>query len=212
MKPDANKVATIAAINSPCKIETFIPEAATTITAKCKFGFKSRLRFANDALLFFPLPFLHNYDYTDHDSKRNGAQMPNTDQKSTAESSDVPFLNPAVIEKLKSFDPEGKRGLVKRLVGMYLESAPSALPQLMQFASSGEYENLRKEAHRLKTTHANLGLMRMAHHLEKIEAHCFSASSKGEKIDHQLVMKLTEKVLADTELALEALQKIVNEL
>jgi HPt (histidine-containing phosphotransfer) domain-containing protein len=138
--------------------------------------------------------------------------MPNTDQKSTAESSDVPFLNPAVIEKLKSFDPEGKRGLVKRLVGMYLESAPSALPQLMQFASSGEYENLRKEAHRLKTTHANLGLMRMAHHLEKIEAHCFSASSKGEKIDHQLVMKLTEKVLADTELALEALQKIVNEL
>jgi HPt (histidine-containing phosphotransfer) domain-containing protein len=81
----------------------------------------------------------------------------------------LPVLDFNVILRLKSFDPEGKRGLVRRLVSIYLESAPRDLAEIRRCHTDLAKQDLRRLAHRLKTSNANLGLQRMFALFEELE-------------------------------------------
>jgi len=80
-----------------------------------------------------------------------------------------PVLDYAVISRLKSFDPEGKRGLVRRLASIYLESAPGILAEIRRCHDTLAKQDLRYQAHKFKTSNANLGLHRMHALLEELE-------------------------------------------
>lgn len=107
------------------------------------------------------------------------------------------MLDPSFIERLKAFDPENKRGLVKRLVALYLESAPGVLNDLRRFFTDAAYESLRKEAHRFKTSNANLGLMRMSQLMRTIEEN---------SADRELIAKLMAEVEREGEEAIRTIQ------
>lgn len=96
---------------------------------------------------------------------------------------DFPVLDPSVMERLKAFDPENKRGLTERLVALYLQSAPGVLDDLRRFFAEASYESLRKEAHRFRTSNANLGLMRMSELMRQLEENSSDPSSVADLMD-----------------------------
>lgn len=111
----------------------------------------------------------------------------------------LPVIDHEVISRLESFDPNGMRGLVRRLVALYLESAPASLADLKRFQTLEANDQLRMQAHKFKTTNANLGLARMRVLLQNLEDH-FDESD--------LKKKLLEKIDAEGALALEAIRSL----
>lgn len=114
---------------------------------------------------------------------------------------DFPVLDPSFIERLKAFDPENKRGLVRRLVSLYLESTPNVLDDLRRFVADAESESLRKEAHRFKTSNANLGLMRMSQLMRTLEEN---------SSDRELVAKLMADIERESQDAMKTIQGYAN--
>jgi len=114
---------------------------------------------------------------------------------------DFPVLDPSFIERLKAFDPENKRDLVRRLVTLYLESAPGVLDELRRLFTDAAYESLRKEAHRFKTSNANLGLMRMSQLMRALEEN---------STDRELVAKLMAELDREGKEAIRMIQGYAN--
>ncbi len=91
----------------------------------------------------------------------------------------LPVLDCEVISRLRSFDPEGKRGLVRRLVALYLESAPGVLADIRHSHEISAKQDLRYQAHKFKTSNANIGLPRMHALLEKLEQNLVNDADAG---------------------------------
>lgn len=90
----------------------------------------------------------------------------------------TPVLDMTVINQLRSIDPEGKRGLLKRLVEMYINTAESIVTEIRQDLTKDDSEHLLYLAHRFKTTNANLGLKRMHTLLSRLESEGTSSDDK----------------------------------
>jgi HPt (histidine-containing phosphotransfer) domain-containing protein len=111
----------------------------------------------------------------------------------------TPVLDLTVINQLRSIDPQGKNNLLKRLVDLYLESAPGVLSELHQDVTKPDIEHLKHLVHRFKTTNANLGLKRMHQILLHLESDKFN---NGDQI------KLVQQLDAELKSAMSALRNL----
>ena len=111
----------------------------------------------------------------------------------------TPVLDLTVINQLRSIDPQEKSNLLKRLVNLYLESAPSVLSELQHDVTKPDIEHLKHVVHKFKTTNANLGLRRM----HKILLHL-----ESDKINNGDQIKLVQQLDAELKNAIAALQKL----
>jgi signal transduction histidine kinase/CheY-like chemotaxis protein len=73
-----------------------------------------------------------------------------------------PSLDPAALEALRAMQVEGEPDLVEALVALYLEETPGLLATLRQATADGQPDRVRKAAHTLKSSSANLGAARLA--------------------------------------------------
>ena len=74
------------------------------------------------------------------------------------------------LENLRMLEVQGgRKGLVLKVIRLYLESSPKLLQQIDKAAASGDAEGLNRAAHSLKTSSANVGGTRFALLCQRLE-------------------------------------------
>ena len=81
---------------------------------------------------------------------------------------EIESVDVTMIGRLEQLDKDGKNGLVKKLIEMYFDLTPKTIAEI-KTAAITPGPHLRKLAHTLKSSSANLGARRMAMLLQKIE-------------------------------------------
>ncbi|MEQ1601792.1 MAG: response regulator [Methylophilaceae bacterium] len=102
-----------------------------------------------------------------------------TDQaavKVVAEVADTPkkeakdtVINRQFLEQFRELDPLGGLGLIKNIMQIYLDTAGNTLQQIEQALAAGDADALRRAAHTLKSSSANVGAGALSELLRQIE-------------------------------------------
>ncbi len=101
-----------------------------------------------------------------------GADRPTTDAQkdeySGAHIDEIDILDVTMIGRLEQLDKDGKNGLLRKLIEMYIEMTPKTIADI-KTAAVTPGPQLRKLAHTLKSSSANLGARRISSLLQRIE-------------------------------------------
>jgi PAS domain S-box-containing protein len=81
-----------------------------------------------------------------------------------------PALDPAVLGRLRAMESNGAHGLISRLTGAFLASAPPMFDELKQATARGDMPAARHAAHTLKSSNANVGALAVSRLFAQIEA------------------------------------------
>ncbi len=90
---------------------------------------------------------------------------PVTDSPTTANDLPAASIEPessidqGVLDKIRTLERNGSPGLVARLVDLYLQGTPPLLERMKRAVADRDCEELRKAAHSLKSSSANVGAM-----------------------------------------------------
>src|SRR5690606_35749966 len=87
----------------------------------------------------------------------------------------TPLARPTVIERaaldgIRALQREGAPSIVARVVELYLADSARLLATLRQAAEAADAEGLRRAAHTLKSSSANVGALQLAAHCGTLEA------------------------------------------
>jgi two-component system, sensor histidine kinase and response regulator len=78
-------------------------------------------------------------------------------------------LNMRFLDQFREMDPDGGLSLVKEIMRVYLETTPTMLPQVEQAVAAEDGDALRRAAHFLKSSSANVGADRLAELFRRLE-------------------------------------------
>ena len=73
------------------------------------------------------------------------------------------------MENIRSTEPDGSGDILKRILGLYLDDSPKLLSQLKNAVEQGDTESVRRTAHSLKSSSANVGANHLSSLLAKLE-------------------------------------------
>lgn len=82
---------------------------------------------------------------------------------------DPNVLDTTVIEGLRELGGEDDPGLLLELVEMFLDDAPNRLKEMEQSMAEGDLETMRRAAHTLKSSAANMGSINLSEICSKME-------------------------------------------
>ncbi len=71
-------------------------------------------------------------------------------------------IDPAVLEQYRELDPAGGFALAEQLVRVYLQTAGALVDEMRRASGNDDPESLRRAAHTLKSSAANVGAARLA--------------------------------------------------
>lgn len=111
------------------------------------------------------------------------------------------LLDPQALADLRALDPDGSQGLLRRLGEAWGRSLERLLPELDKAAAEPDLEALRRIAHSLKSSTANLAALHLSAQWQTIEQQCKEGQPEG------LAGKLAQ-ARADTLRVREALSAI----
>jgi len=112
---------------------------------------------------------------------------------------DVPRLDEAALERLREIDPDGRHGVVQRVLQAFERSLEATLVQLMSLADPADPslapESVRVQraldiGHLLKSSAASVGALALAEVSAQVEQR--QRSSPGVEIEHDLRRLITE--------------------
>ncbi len=78
-------------------------------------------------------------------------------------------LDESVLASLRQLQCAGRPDIVRRTIGLYMESAPQLLTELQEGAASGDVAALGRASHSLKSNSANVGAMKLAAQCNDLE-------------------------------------------
>ena len=73
------------------------------------------------------------------------------------------------LENIRSTQPEGSGDILKQILSLYLDDSPKLLSQLKNAVEQGDTESVRRTAHSLKSSSANVGANHLSSLLAKLE-------------------------------------------
>jgi HPt (histidine-containing phosphotransfer) domain-containing protein len=73
-----------------------------------------------------------------------------------------PALNLMVLARLHELDPDGRNGVVRRVLTAYAESLRQMHSQLQSPSASGDVQSVTRIAHTLKSSSASVGALALA--------------------------------------------------
>jgi signal transduction histidine kinase/CheY-like chemotaxis protein len=114
-------------------------------------------------------------------------------------------INRTTLDGLRDLDPDGGNGLVREVLGMFLEATPRAVTELRSAVAAGGSKALAQAAHALKSSAANVGAESLSlgyRELEKL--------GREDRVDEAVA--LVDSVVAEHERALAALREILEDL
>jgi two-component system sensor histidine kinase/response regulator len=90
-----------------------------------------------------------------------------------------PPINPRALDAIRHLPGPNGSVLVQKVIGAYLVDTPPRIVQLRAAVDAGDAETLRKAAHALKSSSANVGAERLASLFKELEALGRSATVDG---------------------------------
>jgi CheY-like chemotaxis protein len=108
-------------------------------------------------------------------------------------------LDPAPIEALRTLDPSGERNLVERAIEKFLHYSDELTIQLAEAVDKGDYGEVARIAHSLKSSSANLGATDLSRQCAEIEA-LIGCSGPPKALDQRLVELREQHQLVTQEL------------
>jgi len=82
----------------------------------------------------------------------------------------VQAIDEAVLDNLAQLQREGRPDIINRIITLFLENAPGLLRELQDGAARGDMALLRRAAHALKASSANVGAVALAAHCDELDA------------------------------------------
>ena len=106
--------------------------------------------------------------------KRDGKPEPAGDvgppaEMSAAAQERTSPINPAVLDGIRALDADGAQGLLGKVLSLYLSDSPILVEGILSAARKGDGEPLRRAAHTLKSSSANVGAINLSELCRKIE-------------------------------------------
>jgi len=112
-------------------------------------------------------------------------------------------LEPGALAQLRALDPDGKHGLVGRVLSTYITAAQGLLNQLDQAVQSGDAATVRRVAHTLKSSSACIGALKFAALCADTEA----SIQSDRPIDFSAVQNLLTRELSGVLRAVRSAQR-----
>jgi CheY-like chemotaxis protein len=88
-------------------------------------------------------------------------------------------LDPAPLEAIRAIERSGRAGMLRKVISLYLETSPTRLRELREALARGDGDALRRAAHSLKSSSANLGATQLADLSRELEGLARSGSVVG---------------------------------
>jgi signal transduction histidine kinase/CheY-like chemotaxis protein/HPt (histidine-containing phosphotransfer) domain-containing protein len=88
-------------------------------------------------------------------------------------------LAPGGLAMIRELDPDGSRGLVRRIIEAYTVDAPKLVAAARSAIATGDAEALRRAAHTLKSSSANVGAETLAATCREIEGEAAQGHLEG---------------------------------
>ena len=79
-------------------------------------------------------------------------------------------LDAVALAGLRDLDPQGRNGLLERVVKAFQDSLARLSPQLRSAMATGEVKGIRHVAHTLKSSSASIGALRLSALCTQLEA------------------------------------------
>lgn len=118
-------------------------------------------------------------------SVNRAAAVEDSDQQQVIAPGDQPgasVLEPQALNQLRGRQKYRKKGLVKRVVSIYLEQTPKLLKELKTAGQQADMESLSHIAHTLKSSSMVVGASELAESCRKIEVLCHQGRVEQEAI------------------------------
>ncbi len=78
-------------------------------------------------------------------------------------------IDDGALESIRTLEKNGSPGLLSRLVKTYIDSSPALIDQISRSVEDGDFENLERAAHSLKSSSATLGAISLSAHCKELE-------------------------------------------
>jgi signal transduction histidine kinase/CheY-like chemotaxis protein len=78
-------------------------------------------------------------------------------------------INPAVLDDIRALDNNGGKGLFVKVLSLYLSDSPKLVEKILSAVEKGDGESLRRAAHTLKSSSANVGATDLPELCRKVE-------------------------------------------
>ena len=78
-------------------------------------------------------------------------------------------INPAVLDGIRALENNGSKGLFGKVLSLYLSDSPKLVEGILSAVEKGDGESLRRAAHTLKSSSANVGATDLPELCRKIE-------------------------------------------
>ena len=98
------------------------------------------------------------------------AAAPPADPTPAATVEETDLLHSAAFESLRAIERQGVPGVVRKTVAFYLDDAPPLMTTIRAAAERADAVALRRAAHSLKSSSANLGAMRLSRLCRELES------------------------------------------
>ncbi len=82
---------------------------------------------------------------------------------------DNPILDAGKLDSIKSLDPGGKAGLLRRVVLLFIEKSPPLLDQMNTALKNGDAKEVYLAAHSLKSSSAVVGALSLSETCRQLE-------------------------------------------
>lgn len=112
-------------------------------------------------------------------------------------------INRQHLEQFRELDPAGGMDLVKEVVQLYLESAEDIVHKIERAAMAGDAEGLRRGAHALKSSSANVGAETLSGLFKRLEV-------LGKENNMEMAKPLLGEMRQEYELARQEMQQLLE--
>lgn len=92
----------------------------------------------------------------------------------------VPLFDPSAIEKLRRVAGDQGSSFVKEMAQLFLEETQKSLAELRRGSESGDWKQVTRLAHSLKSSAATFGLMRLSAACQELEMDTKGATSSDD--------------------------------
>lgn len=109
----------------------------------------------------------------------------------------MPLLNPVLLDQIRSLDASNGHELVNKILCAFLESADKYIQSLDQAFNDKDIETIRKTAHTLKSSSANIGAEELSTIFKQIEAYSKDGELALAESLHSTMLTIYHEVISE---------------
>lgn len=117
--------------------------------------------------------------------------------KENTETKKMPLLNPVLLDQIRSLDASNGHELVNKILCAFLESADKYIQSLDQAFNDKDIETIRKTAHTLKSSSANIGAEELSTIFKQIEAYSKDGELALAESLHSTMLTIYHEVISE---------------